>query len=79
MLNKWDFHNQEGSLDMLITAISSDLSRQPQSLTPAANRLVTEMQEALDELRRKRAMHRLLVAIEESRMATRKPAHRISH
>ena len=79
MLNKWDLQNEEGSLDMLISAISSDLTREQQSHTPAPNRLVTEMQEALEELRRKRNIQRLLVAIEESRRAHRKTSRRASH
>lgn len=79
MLNKWDLQSKEGSLDMLISAISSDLTREQQSHTPAAIRVVKEMQEALEELRRKRNIQRLLIAIEESRRAHRKASHRASH
>ena len=79
MLNKWDLHKKEGSLDMLISAISSDLTREQQSRTAAPNCLVKEMQEALEELRCKRNIQRLLVAIEESRRAHRKTSRRASH
>ena len=79
MLTKWDLRKDEGSLDMLISMISSALSQEQQCVTPAGNRLVKEMQEALDELRRKRGMHRLLVAIERSRIAQKRTVRRTNH
>lgn len=79
MLTKWDLRKDESSLDMLISVISSVLSQEKLSVTPAGSRLVKEMQEALDELRRKRGMHRLLVAIEQSRIAPKRAARRTSH
>jgi hypothetical protein len=69
MMNKSELKKELGSLDMLISALSDELVRQPEmkSQSGAANLLVREMEEALCELRQARGLKRMLLTAIESR------------
>jgi hypothetical protein len=69
MLNKTELKKELGSLDMLISALSAELVRQPdmKSQSDIADTLVREMEEALWELRQARGLKRMLLTAIESR------------
>lgn len=72
MLNKTDLKKELGSLDMLISALSDELVRQPEmkAQSDIANTLLREMEEALCELRQARGLKRMLLTAIESRPDT---------
>ena len=73
MLNKYDLMKEVGSLDMLISAVSYDLAEQ-QKGSASPSELLTEMEEALCELRKARGFRKVLLTVLDNRgsAATRK-------
>lgn len=70
-MNEFDLRKEVRSLDMLIGALSFDLTQQRNSgkQPESADRLLMEMEEALCELRRSRGLKKILLTAIESRRA----------
>jgi hypothetical protein len=68
MLNKSDLQRQVGSLDLLISAISSEMVLHPEQSaeSESAGDLMKEMQEALDQLRQARGLRIILLTALEN-------------
>jgi hypothetical protein len=68
MLNKFDLQRQVGSLDALISAISSEIVLNPEHCaeSESASVLVKEMQEALYHLRQARGLRKILLTALEN-------------
>jgi hypothetical protein len=80
MLKKWDLNKEAGSLEMLITAISTDLMNEKTSDSQAKEKIVKEMEEALCELRQARGMTKfLLYAIENHNRLSRRVKRSTNH
>jgi hypothetical protein len=64
MLNRLDLQRDVRSLDMLISAISSEIMREPDYITPCESQgmLLREMEEALYKLRQARGLRKILLA-----------------
>ncbi len=67
MLMKSNLKREVGSLDILISAISDELTNQPERSAHASteSNLVKEMEEALCELRQARAYRKVLLSVFE--------------
>jgi hypothetical protein len=61
MTNKVDLKKEVGSLDMLISALSDEIDKEPARgrNDESSARLLEEMQEALSHLRRERGLRRM--------------------
>jgi hypothetical protein len=68
MLSQYQLKNEIGSLDLMITALSSDLAHQRRkgATRGLQAQLIKQMREALTELRRRRGQRRLLLTAIES-------------
>jgi len=68
MLNKFDLQRQVGSLDLLISAISSEmvLHAEHGAESESPNDLIKEMQEALYQLRQARGLRKILLTALEN-------------
>lgn len=69
MLNKSVLKKELGSLDMLISALSDELVRQPEARSQSgpAKILLKEMEEALCELRQARGIRKMLLTAIENK------------
>ncbi|MEW6126568.1 MAG: hypothetical protein AB1757_05970 [Acidobacteriota bacterium] len=81
MLKKWDLNKEAGSLEMLITAISTDLVKEKNVTAQGTSRekVVREMEEALCELRQARGMTKFLLYTLEHHRLSRRINKRTSH
>lgn len=68
MADKVDLRKEVGSLDMLISALSYEIGKEPLAgRSDESTRLLEEMREALSHLRRERGIRRMwLTALEEN-------------
>jgi hypothetical protein len=68
MLNKSDLEREVGSLELLISVISSEMVQEPDYNTEAQSRsvLIKEMEEALYQLRQARGLRKMLLTALEN-------------
>jgi hypothetical protein len=68
MLSQYQLKNEIGSLDVIITVLTSDLARQrgKGATNGMQDQLIKQMREALAELRRRRGQRKFLLTAIES-------------